>query len=154
MKKLMILFVAALLCISLAGCGEESTGIPNPFVDYETMAQAADKCGFSLSLPQQLDVYSDRTIQVADNGMLQVIADCENDSVLVRKAPGSDDISGDYNEYAEVKTEQINGAEVTLKGSGGLVYTCVWTTGGYSYSISVDGGLPAETMAEIIGGIK
>jgi hypothetical protein len=52
--------------------------------------------------------------------------------VLYRTAKGSDDVSGDYGEYAQVSQNGI----YTLKGEEGTVSLVNWTDGGYSFSLS------------------
>ena len=70
------------------------------------------------------------------------LAEEETASVLFRKAVGSEDISGDYNEYASVTEQDVNGRTVTLKGDGKLTYLAIWTDGEFSYSVSVSNDSP------------
>ena len=61
-----------------------------------------------------------------------------------RKSLGTDDNSGDFNEYPDIVTEDINGHSVTLKGSDGKYVLAVWTDGEYSYSIMLSQGQSTE----------
>ena len=70
-----------------------------------------------------------------------------------RKAKGADDISGDYNSYAETKTARVNGADVTLKGTDGKVSTAVWCAGGYSYAVLSDTPMASDIMTDLIAEI-
>lgn len=55
------------------------------------------------------------------------------ESITFRKAGGDGDISGDYNDYAQVET--VDG--VTLKGENGKFALAVWNRDGYTYAVSV-----------------
>lgn len=154
MKKSFALLVALLMAVIFAGCGNQSTGLPNPFHDCETMEQAQKLCGFALTLPEQLDTYTDRLIQASDEKMFQVILSGESERIIVRKAPGAEDISGDYNEYSENTTETVGEAKVTLRGADSLVHIAVWQQGEYTFAISSDAGLAREAMLQLVQGTK
>lgn len=80
--------------------------------------------------------------------MFEIIyASGEDEVARVRKAPGADDVSGDYNEYAETESVDVDGVSVTMKGEGGLVSLAVWTTGDYSYALSVEAAISQSDMA-------
>ena len=69
--------------------------------------------------------------------MIQVLYIHGDDQVCIRKAPGEEECSGDYNAYSEEKTVTVGDKEVTLRGNNGKVMVAVWTEDGYSYSIGV-----------------
>lgn len=132
-----------------------SVQIANPFEDYDTLADAARAVGFELTVPERIDGFSgDKTVQVMSGTTIQIIySDGSDNRLFIRKAPGSEDISGDYNKYDEIRTAAVNGCDVTLKGSSGAVSTAVWTSGGYSYAVSADVPLRAEAMTALIAQI-
>ena len=66
-----------------------------------------------------------------------------------RKSKGEEDNSGDYNEYAEVRTLEAEGFSVTVKGENGTYRLAVWQKDGYSYSLSLEKGADAETFLKI-----
>ena len=73
------------------------------------------------------------------------------DSKLVfRKAPGEDDISGDYNVYDKEETVDADGTAVTLKGDGKGYCLAVWTDDGYSYSLMTDGYILESAMVQMV----
>lgn len=109
--------------------------------------------GFELSVPEKVSGSSQQCIQTM-GGMIQVFYGDEEHEVLIRKAPGSEDISGDYNVYTQVKTMDVNGADVTMKGEDGLVYLAVWTGGGYAYSVSVRAGMSETDMAALVRSVR
>lgn len=75
----------------------------------------------------------------------------------IRKAVGSDDISGDYNDYKEINKVTVGNNTVTLKGNNSKVYTAVWTSGEYTYAIDIDmagQGFSADEVIAIASAVK
>ena len=70
------------------------------------------------------------------------------------QGPGSDDISGDFNQYAESNAVDVDGRSVTLQGNDGQVQLATWLDGDYTYSIGIyrdDGtGLTADEMTALV----
>lgn len=96
-----------------------------------------------------------RALDADGDKMIEVIyASGENEIARIRKAPGAEDISGGYNTYAE-QTELTSGdAAVTMKGADGLVQLAIWQADGYTYSVSVENGLTADAMAELVAQVR
>lgn len=111
----------------------------NPYEEVGNMAEAEAITGFGMEIPDAEDPYTTISISVIDKTMIEV-SYCTQDGTEVgysiRKATGSDDISGDYCDYAETKTEKTAGVTVTLKGNGGTWSVATWTSGGYSYAVN------------------
>jgi len=70
--------------------------------------------------------------------------------VILRKAAGSEDISGDYNVYGETKSVGVGDRDVTMKGNGGTVSLALWTEEGYTYAVTSDAGMSPEAMENIV----
>lgn len=115
----------------------DNTQIPNPFIDCETLADAAALAGFDIIVPDSVDGYEERAITAMEKDMIQVLYLHGDDQICVRKAAGDEDCSGDHNAYSEEKTVTVGDREITLRGNNGKVMVAVWTEGGYSYSIGV-----------------
>ena len=134
--------------------------IANPFVDCESLDAAAEIAGFDFTVPETVEGYPDRMIQAIANDLIQVfcttgdMAQSDTEYILLRKGVGTEDISGDYNEYASVTEEDVNGRTVTLKGDGEQVYLATWTDGGYSYSVSVSDGAELDTVLALVNALK
>ena len=88
--------------------------------------------------------------------MIQVFYGDKDREVCIRKAPGTEDISGDYNRYAENNTVTIKGHSVTTKGDNGQICLATWVDNGYTYSISVrsEAGISSEAMTDLIAAIQ
>ena len=157
--------VLALAAPALAACGggqaseqegsgqsEQQTGVPNPFVDCSSAYEAAQLAGFEVTFPESVPGYSQRLYQAIEGQMVQCIYSEGEQSVLIRKAvdDGSGDISGDYNEYDEVSTVDVDGSKVTEKGTGGVVHCAIWSQGGYLFAIDADAGLESDVIASLV----
>ena len=173
MKKLLPLLLCLALALCCAACGsspaaeasaaqDEAPGaaeLANPFVDCASLAEAASVAGFDMFAPLSLDGYPVHQVQAVEGQMIQVVlASGElgadgTQRILLRKALGSEDISGDYNDYKEVQTVANGEDEVTVKGNDGLCYVAVWQSGDYSFSVSVDGGCELTAMTELIASL-
>lgn len=170
-KKWLALVLCAVLALSLAACGtsgnntqndttgdtsNSTTEIANPFVDCETLEEAGELAGFDISVPDEIDGgYTQGTIQAVENEMIQVIYTTEaGEEITLRKGTGTEDISGDYNEYAEENTLDVDGTSVTARGNDGLVYAAAWTDGTYTYAITASAGLESDAVTALVPSIQ
>ena len=173
MKKLLLL---SMLCLAIIACGKKEevkeevaqatevsqpadVGVPNPFEIVDTLDEAAKIAGFSLEAPTEYADYKTTLIQVIEDDMIEVIyfddVEKTHEGLRVRKANGTDDISGDYNEYKEENVVKVGELEVTEKGNDGSISIASWTDGTYSYSINVDEALlNADDISNLISNIK
>ena len=169
-KHTTLLACSALLAVNLAACSQpaapdaastpdtaasDTTQIPNPWTECATLADAAALTGYDFTVPDSVDGYPDVTIAVLESEQLtEVQYTAGNARLCLRKAPGSDDISGDYNQYAESNAVDVDGRSVTLQGNDGQVQLATWLDGDYTYSIGVyreDGtGLTADEMTALV----
>ena len=184
MKKLLIFTVTAAMLLSLAACSQsakpaakpdqpaqtetadsknaqaetENVQIPNPWTDYDSKDDAAQAVGFDLTVPDEISGCSEKSYRVLNaegDVMFEIIyASGEDETARIRKAPGANDVSGNYNEYAETETVDVGGVRVTMKGADGFVKLAVWTNGDYSYALSVESGLSQNDMAALVSNIQ
>lgn len=141
----------------------ESVRIGNPFTDVNSVSEAEEMTGFSITVPEAPAEYPDMDVRVMLDSMIEIIfenkaretEDAIEEGYRIRKEAGAEDISGDYNEYAEVSTVTVDGREVTMKGNDGTVSLAVWTADGYSYAVGlVDRPVTAEEMTEILEDVE
>lgn len=144
------------ICLDTDPLGKKGgVQIPNPFVEYETLAEAAKAAGVELTAPEAVNGSDRRVFQAIENDLLEVIyRKGEAETARIRKATGTGDVSGDYNVYAEINTTAVDGIQVTLKGDAGKVSLATWTVEGYTYSVSVEGGISAAEMSRLVSGIR
>lgn len=132
----------------------DSTQIANPFVDCQDLDAAAKQAGFSFSVPASIQGYTKSLIQAVPGDMIQVFYDGKDGSeLLLRKAVGTDDVSGDYNVYADVQSLPFSQGTATLKGDGGRYVLAVWTQDGASFALALSEGVPGEDWGAILDGI-
>lgn len=172
MKKILLMSV---LCLAIVACGKkeeakqetaettnvtqkESTQTPNPFVEVKNLDEASKIAGFSLEVPETYEDYKKQVIQAIEDDMIEVIyydENSEHEGLRIRKAKGTDDISGDYNEYKDVETVKVGDFEIIEKGSEGNISVATWNNGTYSYAIDVaEASLTKDTIANLVSNIK
>ena len=131
---------------------------PESVDGYDSKDAAAQAAGFDLAVPDEISGCSEKSYRVLSaegDVMFEIIyASGEDETARIRKAPGADDVSGDYNEYAETETVDAGGVSVTMKGENGLVKLAIWTNGDYSYVLSVESGLSQNDMATLVSNIQ
>ena len=162
MKRLFAVIMMLLTVLSLAACGGSTDsdepdviGMPNPFTDFNTLAEAEKQTGFYITLPDAIGSSNNKIYRAMNDEMLEVIyVNGEDETGRIRKARGSEDISGDYNEYAETETVSVGGIDVLLKGDAGLVKLAVWTNDGYAYSVSSEAGMTADEMMALVSAVS
>lgn len=128
--------------------------IPNPFTDHATLAEAAQAVGFELSVPESVHGSPRGDIQTLNGEMIQVFYGDEDHEICIRKAPGDEDISGDYTVYVQTDSVTVNGASVLMKGENDLFHLAVWTGGGYTYSVHAQGGMSSADMTALARSVK
>lgn len=131
----------------------EETGaqIPNPYVDYETLEEACEAAGVSLRLPDSIEGYERIDYQAIDGQMVNVIYTAADGSMLlIRKAKGNEDISGDYNEYEHNSEQTINDIDVQVRGDGDTLSAAVWYDNGEAYSMTVDRPMEKDRGLELL----
>lgn len=127
----------------------------SPYADYDTLEEAEKAVGFDITVPESCGGYSELSYIVISGEMLEVQYYHGDDyGMCVRKARGSEDISGDFNEYDNIAETQVNGNTVTIKGNGDEFSLALWVSGDYSYSVSVSSGISENALKEIIEKIK
>lgn len=174
MKKFIAIILSAALALSLAACSspakqpeliggnttasDETVTIANPFTDYETLADAITAASFDITVPDHIDGYPQTSYRVMDSDgavMIELInEDGSENEVRIRKAPGSDDISGDYNEYAQEQVLMVGDRDVTAKGDGDTVSLATWAQDGYTYSVYASSGMTSDALAALIADIQ
>ena len=151
-RKMWTVLLCVVLAVLMVGCAKTANGtananageenseqIANPVVEYDTLAAAEKAAGFSFTVPEGVVIdetdYAQYYYSVISGDLLEVRYGSSGDEVCyMRKAAaqaGTEDISGDYNVYDDVKTEDIvledgRTAEVTLKGKDGSFYLATW----------------------------
>ncbi len=127
----------------------------NPYAEYNTLEEAEKTVGFDITVPDSYGEYTELFYAVIEGKTLEVQYYHGDDrGMYIRKAHGSENISGDFNEYNTVTETEVNGNTVTIKGNGDEFSLALWVSGDYSYSVSVSSGISESALKEIIEKIK
>lgn len=154
----------------------EDVEIPSPITEYETLEEAVKAAGFEFSVPDTISGYENRQFMTIGQEIIQALysnedelsqlsddelndinweeVDFTSNDLCIRKSVGNDDISGDYNEYAEINTISINNLEITTKGNEDTVNVAIWTNNGYTFAITTNNSMSSEQLSELIKSIQ
>lgn len=135
------------------------TTLANPWQECASMAQAESLAGFSFAISDSAlpEGYGPEAayIQVIAGAMLEVNYTGERGgSVCLRKAVGTDDVSGDYNSYDLTQTSRIAGQDVTLRGAENAWYVVTWTRDGYSFAVVSTSALTTSQVEALVAGMR
>ncbi len=157
-----------------------SVKTPNPYTDYDSQEKAESAAGFKFNIPSSLPFsYSKKISRAIPSEMIEIIytsADSaayidkvakegssssinnnannsvqSGDEVRLRKAKGSDDISGDYTKYLITKNMAANlnkadSKRVELRGEVDNYHVATWVDGAYTYAITSKKGLTEKQI--------
>lgn len=130
---------------------QEQTTVANGMEEVDSVRALSEKVGFEVRDLTGLLFTPDRVIYTSLWGeTAQITYEGENQTVTYRKAPGEEDISGDYNVYDTVTEKTAGKTSVTLKGDGDGYVLALWTADGYSYALSLENPVTEEELLEIL----
>lgn len=133
--------------------GGEDVQIPNPLIEYDTLADAEAAAGFDFAIPDEIDGNAPTTYIVIDgSGILEVIYG--DNAVSIRKAAGSGDISGDYSTYSDTVNANAGDVSATLRENDGKVISAIWESDGYTYALYSADGISEDTATTAISAAK
>ena len=153
---------------STAAAAEEHTGLANPWSDVASAEEAAKGAGidsFVIAEDPGLDLGElfERTYRCMD-GIAEARLEYPASALTVRKGTIAEegDISGDYTEYANTWTQDVNGIEMTCFGNReGDATKSIWTVDNMYFSIVAEGlggdqdfGLNAERLTAMVSSIQ
>lgn len=97
--------------------------------------------------------YEGPSFQVIPGDILEADYEGSNGAELcIHKGAGTEDPSGDYNDYSGSWPVTVENTEVTMKGNDGAVSLAVWQADCAAYSIGIYDapGITAEEMSKLI----
>lgn len=150
-----ILLVCTFAWPKLTGPGEletkESVSIVNGIVEIKSIAELSAAVGFPVNEVEGLPFTVEKEVYTSYWGeMAQIEYTGEGGTAVFRKGTGTNDVSGDYNVYSNVKEITVGSSMVTLKGNTDSFTLAVWTDGEYSYSLDISGGLSEDEWIKMI----
>ncbi len=137
-----------------AGSGTQgNVEIPNPMVSYASAAEAMKAAKLSVKAPETLGGLSLSDSFVITGGLLHFVYGGGEARIIYRAAKAEGDITGDYTVYEDVQKTQINGQNITLKGSGGAYSVITWEKDGVSYAVMPDESVSADSVSALISAL-
>lgn len=149
---------------------------PTSIIEYKTLEEAINACGFKFSTPdtivgyenKQYSVINDKTIQITyyNAKKLESISEKDLENITfdsfnanqhilsIRKAYGTEDISGDYTNYSETNKIYINTLEVTTRGDNGKINVAIWTNNEYTFAVTTNNPINTDLLSDIINNTK
>ncbi len=111
--------------------------------EYSSAFELSSALGFEVRDAEKLPFVPDEVIYTAIiNEIAEITYIGSGQTAVLRISQGSEDNSGDYNEYPQVKQAEINSLKITLKGGPDGFSLAVWEEGGLSYSLGLS--VPAD----------
>lgn len=78
----------------------------------------------------------------------------DGQSLSYRKAKGTEDISGDWNEYSNERHLTVNNLDILLKGNSEQYTLASWTDGTYAYALNFEQEVTEEEITAIISSMS
>ena len=88
--------------------------------------------------------------RIIANDIADITYKGEGAKVIYRKAAGTDDRSGVYNQYPKSKKITVSGVTVIINGDGEKYPLSTWTDGSYAYSLYTDPGLTEDVIRSLV----
>ena len=147
MKKRIYLILCISFILLISGWGEK-TEVSNPFVEVSNIKEVESLVGFTITVPDKVLDYKDKRISVIENEMIDITYTKKKSKLTIRKGIGTVDISGDYNNYSDIKENIIDGVTVTTRGNDNL------NNDNYTYAIVSNKGIDSKDIVNLVKEIK
>lgn len=133
-----------------------SVQIANPWRDFETLDEVIDSCGYGIEAPMEINGIEFTHYMVLEGDKMIMI--CYSDGEYpynIRKARGSDDISGNYSSYENTWFVEEDGMSIELQGDDGLVALAKWQKDDFTYCFNCDAiQMNQEDVLQLIKEVK
>lgn len=153
MKKRIYLILCISFILLISGCGKK-TEVSNPFVEVSNIKEVESLVGFTIIVPDKVLDYKDKRISVIENEMIDITYTKKKSKLTIRKGIGTVDISGDYNNYSDIKENTIDGVTVTTRGNDNLIFNATWNNDNYTYAIVSNTGIDSGDIVNLVKEIK
>lgn len=153
MKKRIYLILCISFILLISGCGKKAE-VSNPFVEVSNIKEVESLVGFTITVPDKVLDYKDKRISVIENEMIDITYTKKKSKLTIRKGIGTVDISGDYNNYSDIKENIIDGVTVTTRGNDNLIFNATWSNDNYTYAIVSNTGLDSKDIVNLVKEIK
>ena len=120
--------------------------------EYDSAQKLSDQLTFAMKdIPSLAEKSRDTSYVAYDENFGEITYAWDDQSVCYRKSTGTEDNSGDYNEYAHEDTVTTDDIVCTLKGDNQDRYVlAIWTDGTYAYSLSAAKAMEKKDLLDLI----
>ena len=120
--------------------------------EFDSASDMSEKLTFEMKDIPSLVKIADETSYVAyDEDFAEITYMQGTQSICYRKSVGTEDNSGDWNEYEKQENVMIDKMSCTLKGAKEDAYSlAVWTDGSFAYSLSAQNPLSQKEFEDLI----
>lgn len=119
---------------------------------YDDAAQLSENSGLPTADLKNLPFTPEESLYEYQFEELAQISyyDGEGEAITYRISRGTEDNSGDYQEYDQIEEVEVSGKAVRISGTEDLYYLAIWTDGTYAYSIGVSNGVSKDVLLAMI----
>ncbi len=130
---------------------EQDMQVTWEYQEYDSAQALSAQMGYEVCDLEGLP-FEPQTVVYASIGtdLAQIEYETGDTSVCYRKSPGTEENSGDYNEYEKIDTISAGGQQVELRGSADGYVLAVWTDGAFSYSLSFSQAQPEDVWMRLL----
>ena len=119
--------------------------------NMSAITEIEQELGYDIKVPNYVpEDYKTDSLSAPFGAFAEITYTNETDTLYYRTAKGTEDISGDYNNYTDIETVIINNNDVTIKGNDNLYHNASWFADDEAFSIYSDNGIKKDTMIDII----
>ena len=130
------------------------TGPVSQITQAGSLDELSQLAGFPVEQLPALPFQAEETLYQCYSGtMAQITSTGSGQKAVLRKARGTEDISGDFNHYDHISTFSVGAIEVELRENEGGPSLAIWSDGTYAFSLSLSGTADRETWSSMISGL-
>lgn len=133
--------------------GEGAVERPNPIQEFVSVSAARSALSFPAQAPSTPDGYELTGINTIGGTALQLVYTKGEHSITYRTAQGSEDISGDFNQYASAGTHTVGDLTINTKGEGEAISLATWTQDGMAFSLRFSTPVDAGVLDAIVSSL-
>lgn len=124
------------------------------FEYFESINDLKKAIDFNVKIPYNVSKYSPVQYAIMFGSTVEIEYSDGINNFFFRTGKGSDDISGDYNQYDVVEKFSVIGFNITAKGRNNGFNNAIWNNDGMTYSITSENGLTKAEIENIVKGLK
>lgn len=125
------------------------------FVEAASLRELEEAVGFAVEELHDLPFTPEAVGYLAyRGGLAEVKYRGEGQTLSFRKAQGSEDISGDFTQYASTAELELDGTAVTLKGGDGAYSLALWQKDGFSYALRAELPLQEAEWTDLLASLQ